>query len=214
MHHVARLLTVAVDRRRPSREHAAGEDGDHAALYSCKVLTRAIDVRVAQHRVLEPVRPVEGTQVLFESQLARAVRRERAGRMVLVCRDHIGLSIKRAAARDEDELPHSRGNARLQDVEAADDVDHGVKSRVRYRFRHLGLRRMVIDDLGSERCDRVFDADLVPYIEPQHLRLAIDVGLAAGAEVVEDGDLMPRCYVRVGDVRADEPGPTRNQDPH
>src|SRR5713101_5729650 len=177
-------------------------------------LAKIVDVRAAKHRVLKAVCPVESAEVLLECKLARAVRRERAGRMVLVCQHHIGLSIKGAATRDEDELPDPGGDARLQHVEAADDVDRRVEAWVRNRLRYLGLRRMVVDDLGPECGDRGGHAFLVPDVEPQDLGLAIDAGLAAGAEVVEDCDLMTGGDVGVGHVRADETSAASDENLH
>ena len=42
----------------------------------------------------------------------------------------------------------------------------------------------------------------------------VEVGLVAGAEVVEHGDLMAGRDVSVDDVGTDEAGPTRHQNPH
>src|SRR5260370_25783331 len=61
---------------------------------------------------------------------------------------------------------------------------------VDYRWRESG-------DGGS---DAVFVAD----VEPEDLGFAIDMGFAAGAEVVEDRDLVSRGDVGVGNMGADE----------
>src|SRR5438874_4036551 len=95
--HVARLVAVAVDGERLAFDHPAGEDGHHAAFLRGEVLARAVDVGVAQARVREAEGPMKGAEVLLEGQLARAVWRERAHRVVLVCRYDVRLSIEGAA---------------------------------------------------------------------------------------------------------------------
>src|SRR5690348_5186394 len=76
--HVARLLAIAVDGQRAAFDHPAREDRYHATFFALEILTRAVDVRVAQDREVEPERAVEGAEVLLETEFARAVWRERA----------------------------------------------------------------------------------------------------------------------------------------
>ena len=103
---------------------------------------------------------------------------------------------------------------RLEKVQRADDVDLRVVCRVRDGLRHLRLRGVVVDELGPESRDRLFDLRLVAKVD------AVD-GLPpgsrcprAGAEVVEHGDLVPGRDVGVDDVGADEPGAPGHQNSH
>ena len=73
---------------------------------------------------------------------------------------------------------------------------------------------MVVDNLGAECSDGSGHALLVADVEAKQFRLAMDVALRSSAEIVEDGDLMPSRDVRVDDVRADEPGPTCDENLH
>src|SRR5712692_7061790 len=68
--------------------------------------------------------------------------------------------------------------------------------------------------LGPDGGDRGGHAFLVPDVEPQDLGLAIDAGLAAGAEVVENRDLMTGGDVGVGHVRADETSTASDENLH
>src|SRR5260370_39121651 len=62
----------------------------------------------------------------------------------------------------------------------------------------------MVDDLWMESGDGGGDAVLVADVEPEDFGFAIDIGLAAGAEVVEDRDLVSRGDVGVGNMGADE----------
>src|SRR5260370_5586946 len=72
----------------------------------------------------------------------------------------------------------------------------------------------MVDDLWMESGDGGGDGLLVADVEPEHLGLAIDVGLAAGAEVVQDRDLVSRGDVSVRDMRADETGAASDENLH
>ena len=202
--HVARLLAVSVDGHGLAGDHPAGEDRDHAALLALEVLARAVDVRVTQHRVLEPESALEGAEVLLEAELAGAVRRQRPHRMVLVARHNVRLAVERAAGGDEDELAHAVVDRGFQQVYPSYEVHLRVKRRVGDRLRHLGLRGVVVDDLGLEgRHDRS-DLGRIAQIESVHLRVTIEVVLVPGGEVVDYGDLVPGREVSIDDVRSDE----------
>ena len=101
------LLACPVDGDGLALEHPAGEDRDHAPLLGVEVLARAVDVGVAQHRVVDPEGAPEGAEVLLESQLAGAVRRQRSHRVVLVRGHDVGLAVQRATGRAEDDLAHA-----------------------------------------------------------------------------------------------------------
>ena len=121
--HVARLVAVAVDRHRPALDHPAREDRDDPTLFGEEVLTRAVHVGVAKHRVVQMKGSFEGPEVLLERELARPVWRQRADRVVLAGGDDVGLTVKRSACGAEDHLPDRVVDARPQHVQAADDVD-------------------------------------------------------------------------------------------
>ena len=59
---------------------------------------------------------------------------------------------------------------------------------------------MMVDDLGPEGGHRRRHTFFIADVQPEHLRLAVDVAFAAGAEVVEDRYLVPGRDVGVGDV--------------
>src|SRR6266851_8876571 len=107
-------------------------------------MSRAVDVRVAQHGVLEPERSPEGAEVLLEAELARAVWRQRADRMILVARHNIRLPVKRASGGDEDELPHAAVDRGFEQVYPSDEVHLRVERRIHNRFRHLGLGGVMV----------------------------------------------------------------------
>jgi len=73
---------------------------------------------------------------------------------------------------------------------------------------------MVVHDLGPERSDCLFDGGLVTQIGPMHFGGGVEIGFVAGAEVVENGNLMARRDVCVDDMRTDETGTARHQNPH
>src|SRR5262249_50638491 len=76
VYEVSCLLTSAVDRHWLVSRHARGEDGHHGA-FLANPLARAVDVRVAQNRKVQPERALIDAEPGFEGLLARAVWRER-----------------------------------------------------------------------------------------------------------------------------------------
>jgi hypothetical protein len=55
---------------------------------------------------------------------------------------------------------------------------------------------------------------LVSDVDTMRLRSWVEVGFVAGAEVVENGDLVARGDVCVDHVGTDETGAARHQNPH
>lgn len=134
--------------------------------------------------------------------------------MILVRRHHVGLAVKGTACGAEDHLPDPMVDAGFQNIDASDDVHLRVECRVGDGFRHLGLGGMVVDDLGAECSDGLLDLRLLAKVYPMHLCRSVDVALAAGAEVVQDSDLVPGRDVRVNDVGADESRTPSHHNPH
>jgi hypothetical protein len=73
---------------------------------------------------------------------------------------------------------------------------------------------MVVDNLRSERGNHLLDACLVSEVNTMSFHSWVEVGIAASAEVVQDGDLMAGRDVGVDHVGTDETGATRHQNPH
>jgi len=85
VHVVAGVGPLAVDLERPLAQQALAEDRHHAGL-AMGVLAGAIDVRVAQRRVVEAVLAAEAVQVVLEGELGDSVGRDRPGGGGLRCR--------------------------------------------------------------------------------------------------------------------------------
>src|SRR2546423_15606413 len=69
---IAGLLAVAVDAGLLSAQQPAREDRDHAGL-TVRVLSRPVDIGIAQGRVRQPMQSVERSQVHLRRQLSGAV---------------------------------------------------------------------------------------------------------------------------------------------
>src|SRR3981189_1243534 len=72
----------------------------------------------------------------------------------------------------------------------------------------------MVDDLRTECRDRLVHLGLVAQVDAMNNRRLVDVAVAPGTEVVEDGDLMAGGDVCVGYVGADETGSAGHQDSH
>src|SRR5579859_4378875 len=70
VHHVAGLFTVAIDCDGLAREHPARKDRDDSSLLAHEILSRPVDVRVAQDGELETKGSVERAEILLEAELA------------------------------------------------------------------------------------------------------------------------------------------------
>src|SRR5207247_174634 len=202
--HVARLVAVAVDGDRLALDHPAGEYRHHAPFLRGEVLPGAVDVGVAQGGEGDAECPLEGGEVLLEGELAGAVRRQWPDRMVLVGGHYVGIAVEGASGGAEDDLAHGVVDGGAQDVETAHDVDLCVVARIRDRLRDLGLRGVMVDELGLEGGDGGLHLRQVPHIGAVHARGRVHVVLAPSAHVVEHRNLVPRGDVSIDDVRADE----------
>src|SRR5205823_2026733 len=105
-------------------EQMPGEDRNDAGL-SLWVLARAVDVRQRERGVLELVQLSIRVQVIGESLLRDAVRRQRALRLRLLQWKIGGISgaVDRATARREHDLAGARRPRALQHIVPTDDVD-------------------------------------------------------------------------------------------
>ena len=124
--------------------------------------------------------------------------------MVLVGGHHVGFAVEGASGGAEDDLTHGVVDGGAQDVETAHDIDLRVVAGIRDRPRDLGLRGVVVDELGPEGRDDGLHLRQVPHIGAVHARGRVHVVPAPGAHVVEHRDLVPRGDVCINDVRADE----------
>ena len=134
--------------------------------------------------------------------------------MVFVGGHDVGLAVERTTRRAEDHLAHAVVHARLEEIETADDVDLGVVGGVCDGLRHLRLGGMVVHQLGPKSRDCFFYLRLVAQVDAVNGSRPIHVADLAGAEVVQDGDLMAGRDVRVDHVGTDEAGSASHQDSH
>ena len=126
--------------------------------------------------------------------------------MLLRARQGLRLAVDGPAARDEDDLADPAPHALLEQVDRAEHVHVGVVDRVFDRLAHFGMGRVVVDDLRPRRVENLGQlrtAD-VRFIEGGR---GVDVAAVAGAQDVDDRDLVPGRDQPVDDVRADEAGP-------
>jgi hypothetical protein len=132
--------------------------------------------------------------------------------VVLGLRVHLGVAVHLARRREEEPRALGLGQAEaVVGAEAADlerldgqlevvlgrrgagEVHHGVDIA-----RHVDVRRHVV----------------VHELERRVAEHAGEVVLAAGDQVVDGDDLVPPGQQRLADVRAEEPGSARDNDPH
>ena len=119
-----------------------------------------------------------------------------------------------AAARGVDDAPDAGPPAALEQIEAADDVHARVERGIGDGASHRRLRGEMRDRLRSLRREHVREprAPEVHRVEPH--RLARQPRRVAGGEVVHHRHLVPGAEEGVDDVRADEAGAARDEDPH
>ena len=103
---VARLAPVAEDGRRAAVEQLAAEDRDDARL-PVDILAPPVDVAVAQRDGREPEEARVQPEIALGRELALAVRRQRADRVILGGRQQIGVAIQSATGGAVDEPPRA-----------------------------------------------------------------------------------------------------------
>ena len=120
--------------------------------------------------------------------------------MVLIRGHNVRLTVQRAAGGAEDDLAHRVVEARAQNIEAADHVHLRVVARIGDGFRHFGLSRVVIDDLGAERRNGRLDLRQLTDVNPEQACGGIDVFFAPCGQVVEHRHVVARGDIGVDDM--------------
>ena len=214
---VARLAAVAVDGRLLAGDELAAEDRDDPGLAE-GVLTRAVDVAVAQRHRRQAVEPLVPPAVRLGAELARPVRGHRARGDGLGRRDRLDVAVDRAARRGVHDPRDARPARRLEHVDRPADVDPGIPRRILDRLAHVDLRREVEDDVGPRADEHlghalgVGDVDLVEG-DPAAAG-AVEVADPARREVVDDGHLVAAVEQGVDEVRSDEAGSAGHEGAH
>lgn len=131
--------------------------------------------------------------------------------MVLVGREVVLLAVDRPARRGEDDLAHAAAAGRLGEVQAPQDVDVGVEDRILDGTADVHLRGVVDEDLRpgvSHQVRGLLGAD-VEHVQLRALRHVLPL---ASRQVVDDQHPVPCREIGVGDVGADESGPSGDAD--
>ena len=206
---IAHLLAIPVDRHRLALQHLPGENGHHPRL-ALGILARAVDVGIADDRIIQPVDGLEHVQIQLQRIFAGPVRAERAHRVVFIAGQVDRLAVDRAAAGDMHELAHAKLHAQLEQANARHDVDIRVEKRVSHRLAHVHLRGVMIHRLGPlglEDLAQLGAAD----IQLVEFGFGVQVRTAAGREVIHHHHFMARLDQQVNHVRTNKTGPTRNK---
>ncbi len=147
VHIVARLHPFTEHRQRFSLEDAVAEDRDHAG-FAVRILSRAVDVGVAQGNGVEAVDAGVIPEVVLHRQLGDPVGRLGILGHRLDRRHRHEVAVDRAAGRGEDDARRvARRAHRLQQVERADDVDRRVEHRIVDALAHVDLRGEMTEDV-------------------------------------------------------------------
>jgi hypothetical protein len=200
---VARLLPIAEDGRRAAFELRRAEQG-HDPRLSARVLARPVHIGETKRRGREAVEAGVQRAVRLGGGLPRSVGRHGCDPCRFGGRDRLRVAVQRTACRGEHDALRAMKAGGLEQDRRARDVDGGVEARRRDGSAHVDLRGKVKDDvrwlLGKDPIDRVrlTDVDLV------QARIGVDVGAAAGCQVVEDRDGVILRDERIDEVRADE----------
>ncbi len=211
---VARLLPVAVNRRRSVGEEPGHEDRDHRRVVGGGVLLWPEDVEIAQRHRVEPIERAEHAAVVLPHPLLHGIRRQRRCRHVLALGELVRVSVGGRGGGVHDALG-ARVPRRDENVQRAADVDLVRGERVVHTPLHRGERRLMeheISALGGPADRRqVGDAALHHLDAIAH---ALQVLALAGREVVEHDDRVAAPHQGLDEVRADEPRAARDQDLH
>src|SRR5690606_34384656 len=123
----------------------------------------------------------------------------------------LGVSVAGAAAGGVDHLAQAVADAGLDEVDAAHDVDGGVKPGLPHPTLDVHLRRMVVDHLGLLTGENLLQRFGIGDIDLVERGVGVEVRGGAGGEIVHNGDLVTEGQVAVHDIGADEPGPARDK---
>ncbi len=172
-------------------------------------LRRPGHVEVAQADGAEVVRGAEPAHGALEGELRLTVRVDRLRSVGLGDGHPARLAVYRRG-RAVDQARDAGGPHRLQQRDAAGDVDAVVEAGIGHRLADERARRAVEDGIdaveGGCQARRVGDvADDQPRA-PRHR------GTVAARKVVEDGDLVAGLHEALDAGRADVPGTAHDQE--
>ncbi len=216
----ARLVPVAEDLEPAAAERGADEARDHHPVAAA--LARADGVEEADDHAVEPALLVVGEREELVHRLRvgvgpAALRRrpvDAAGalverRLVLV------VAVDLRGRGDQDAL--AEAVALVEHVLGALHVRHERAHRLLDDQAHADGRGEVVDDVAlvDELVhDGTREHRVHGEVEIAVLHQVLDVPARAGGEVVEDEDLLSVGEQQLCEVRADEPGPARDQRLH
>ena len=200
---VARLLPVAIDRRRDVLEHLLAEDRHHAGLAS-RALSRAIDVPVAQHDVRQTVKAVVGVEIVLHHMLANTVRSQGENGSLLGGRQHLRLAVNGSARGGVNKPPRLVLHRQAEKVDRSENVAFGVEDGVLDRPSHVHLGRVVVDHIRLFFLEDSFQRGAVTDVRLMERDGARQVLARTARKVVHDGHLKPLRKVAVHHMRADK----------
>eukprot|EP01022_Parablepharisma_sp_SALTPOND_P004211 TRINITY_DN118_c1_g1_i1.p1 TRINITY_DN118_c1_g1~~TRINITY_DN118_c1_g1_i1.p1 ORF type:complete len:1598 (-),score=548.50 TRINITY_DN118_c1_g1_i1:18136-22929(-) len=211
---VARGLAIAIDAQCIVADHRRHPLRDHGSVGAVRILAAAEHIEVAQADALQAIAAAEDVGVQLVDVLGHRVGRERLADHVF----HLGQARMVAVGRagsGVDETCHLRVAGGDQHVEEAVDVVQVGAQRILDGARHRTQRRLVqhVVRTGAGTRAVIVVADVTfDEAEVGPGRLAdlgpdfVQVGLAAGAEVVQAGHLLAQQEQPGQQVGADEAG--------
>ena len=167
-------------------------------------LARSEDVEVAQADGFETVAVAPRTHQVFTGKLGVRIGRQRVRAHGLHLGEDGGVSV-RTARRGIDQATNAVSTRCFQDAHSAGDVDLVIK---RWDFNTAGNAAhggLVEDDFSASK--RGIEDGVIADAAADHLRgggWALQVGLTAVGEVVQDAHIGAALNQRVRDMAADE----------
>ena len=201
---ITSLQTVAEHLRAHSFANALCKERDDCCVWGVMALARSEDIEVAQADGFETVAVAPCTHQVFAGKLGVGVGRQRVRAHGL----HLGEDGRvavRAARRGVDQTTNAVSTRCFQDAHSAGDVDLVIK---RWDFNtagHAPHSGLVEDDFSAGNCG--IEDGVIADAAADHLRgggWALQVGLTAVGEVVQDANIGAALNQRVRDMAADE----------
>ena len=124
------------------------------------------------------------------------------------------FTVDGAAGAGKDQLSHASCDARVQQVEPAEDVDLCVQVWFAHAHCDARLRGLVTDDVGLEISDDSSHLIATAQVELEQRHPGRHVLASAGAQIVEHSDRVAFSARACHDMAADEAGTAADQNSH
>jgi hypothetical protein len=195
-------------------EHAIAEDGDDTG-FSVGILTRSIDVGIAENGGVEAMFTSKAFEVFFDCEFAAGVWAERYGWSIDSGAGALwDFPIDCSTGAGENQMSHTITDTALEDIQRADDIDCGIALGFPNTHRDAGLGCLMAHHIRLKLVKDLHQSRFITDIDLTKQRVGWDILVSSAAEIIDNGDLPALAKAVFGQMAANESCTASDQNFH